>query len=303
MSEVLAAPPRPRWPARVAAWAIAAAVLFIAARKVDFAALLAALREASWGFIALAVICNVVGNTLARVRRWQVLLEPIPHRQRASFADLVRVSYASGAVSNLLPARAGEAVRVMELKRRRGYPAGALIAAQLAEKGIEALSLGIIAGIFTLLPGAHPAPLAIAGVAAAAAVVLLAVLPRRAPGVAGRFLEALRAVHAERSWIPSLLWSLLSDVVDILLIALCLHALGIEVHPAVWALVMLSVNLALLLPSTPGNIGVLEAGAVVALIAAGVGPEPALAFALVYHAVQLIPGTLLGAAAIWLPWR
>ncbi|MGZ6125796.1 MAG: lysylphosphatidylglycerol synthase transmembrane domain-containing protein [Myxococcales bacterium] len=303
MNEAIAVPPRPRWPARVAVTLLAAAVLFVAVRSVDFTALVDALRDASWGWVALAVICNVVGNTVARVRRWQALLEPIPHQKRASFSDLVRVSYASGAVSNLLPARAGEAVRVVELKRRRGYPAGALIAAQLAEKGIEALSLGILFGVFAVLPGAHSLPLAIAGGVAVAAVALLAVLPRRAPGVAGRFLNALRAVHAERSWIPSLLWSLLSDAVDVVLVALCLRALGIEVHPAVWAMVLLSVNLALLLPSTPGNLGVLEAGAVVALVAAGVRPEAALAFALVYHSVHLIPGTLLGALAIWLPWR
>src|SRR5205807_5501845 len=90
----------------------------------------------------------------AQTRRWQALLEPIPHRQRASFFDLVRVSFASGAVSTLLPARAGEAMRVIELKRRRGYPAGALIAAQLAEKGIQAISLGLVLGICALLPGA-----------------------------------------------------------------------------------------------------------------------------------------------------
>ncbi len=303
MSEAVVVPPRPRWLVRVAAWLIAAAVLFVAARRVDFAALAAALQGAAWGWVALALVCSLVANTLARVRRWQALLEPIPHQKRASFMDLVRISYASGAVSILLPARAGEAVRVVELKRRRGYPAGALIAAQLAEKGIEALSLGLIFGIFALLPGAHPAPLAIAGGVAGGGVALLAVLPRRAPGVAGKFLQALRAVHAERSWVRSLLWSLFSDAVDVLLVALCLRALGIEVHPAVWAMVLLSVNLALLLPSTPGNLGVLEAGAVVALVAAGVSPEAALAFALVYHSIQLVPGTILGMLAIWLPWR
>ncbi len=303
MSEAAVALPRPRWLVRIAAWAIAAAVAVVAARSVDFAALGAALQRARWEWVALALACGLLANTLARTRRWQALLEPIPNRQRASFFDLVRISYASGAISNLLPARAGEAVKVVELKRRRGYPAGALIAAQLAEKGIEAISLGLVFGIFALLPGAHPAPLAIAGAAAASAVALLAVLPRRAPGVAGKFLAALRAVHAERSWVRSLLWSLFSDTVDLLLVALCLRALGIAVHPAVWAMVLLSVNFALLLPSTPGNLGVLEAGAVVALVAAGVPPEAALAFALVYHAIQLIPGTLLGALAIWLPWR
>jgi hypothetical protein len=33
-----------------------------------------------------------------------------------------------------------------------------------------------------------------------------------------------------------------------------------------------------------------------------VAPEPALAFALVYHAVHLVPGSVLGAVAIALPW-
>jgi uncharacterized membrane protein YbhN (UPF0104 family) len=294
---------RPRWPLRAAAWLIAAAVVVIVVRRTDFSALGSALRGTAWGWVVLAVVCNVVGTTVARVRRWQALLEPIPHRQRASFFDLVRISFASGAVSNLLPARAGEAVRVVELRRRRGYPAGALIAAQLAEKGIEAISLGVLFGACALLPGSDSTPLAVAGAIAAAAIVLLAVLPRRAPGVAGRFLDALRAVHAERSWIRSLLWSLLSDAVDLLLVGLCLRALGIEVHPAVWAMVLLSINLALLLPSTPGNLGVLEAGAVVALTASGVAAEPALAFALVYHAVHLVPGTLLGVVAISLPWE
>ena len=134
-------------------------------------------------------------------------------------------------------------------------------------------------------------------------MVVLAVLPRRAPGVAGRFLHALRAVHAERSWVRSLLWSLLSDAVDLALVGFCLHALGIDVHPAVWGMVLLSINLSLLLPATPGHLGVLEAGAVVALTAAGVSPEPALAFALVYHLVHLVPGTLLGVLALAVPWE
>jgi len=75
------------------------------------------------------------------------------------------------------------------------------------------------------------------------------------------------------------------------------------VHPGVWAMVLLSINLALLLPSTPGHFGILEAGAVVALTTAGVAAEPALAFALVYHAVHLVPGTVLGALAISVPWK
>jgi uncharacterized membrane protein YbhN (UPF0104 family) len=297
-------PARPRWLLRAAGWLLAAAVVFVVLRRIDFTTLGSALRTTDWRWVALAFACNVIGNTVAQTRRWQALLEPIPNRQRASFLDLLRISWASGAVNNLLPARAGEAVRVIELKRRRGYPASALIAAQLAEKGIEAISLGLLFGLCALLPGAQlRPPLAIAGALAVAAVVVLAVLPRRAPGVAGRFLHALRAVHAERSWVRSLLWSIVSDAVDLALVGFCLHALGIDVHPAVWGMVLLSINLTLVLPSTPGNLGTLEAGAVVALTAAGVPPEPALAFALVYHSVHFVPGTVFGVLALAVPWE
>jgi uncharacterized membrane protein YbhN (UPF0104 family) len=301
VSEAVVAP-RPRWLLRVAGWLLAAAVVVFVLRRVDFAALGSALERADWWWVALAVAANVLANAPARVLRWQALLEPIPHRRRASFLDLLRISLASGAISNLFPARAGEAVRVLEMKRRRGYPASALIAAQLAEKGIEAISLGLLFGLCALLPGARSAPLAIAGALAAAAVLVLFLLPRRAPGVAGRFLDALRALHAERSWVRSLLWSLVSDFVDLALVGLCLHALGIGVPPAIWAMVLLSINLTLLLPATPAHLGVLEAGAVVALTTAGVAPEPALAFALVYHAVHLVPGTLLGVLALAVPY-
>src|SRR3989442_5725119 len=150
----------------------------------------------------------------------------------------------------------------------------------MAEKGSQAISLGLVLGICALLPGAWAPPLALAGAVAAVAVALLAVLPRHAPGVAGRFLDALRTLHAERSWVRSLLCSMVSDAVDLLLVGLCLRALGIDVHPGVWAMVLLSINLALLLPATPGHFGILEAGAVVALTTAGVAAEPALPFAL-----------------------
>ena len=48
-------------------------------------------------------------------------------------------------------------------------------------------------------------------------------------------------------------------------------------------------NLAIAIPSTPGHLGALEAGASLGLIAVGVDRESALAFALVYRVVQWVP--------------
>ena len=64
--------------------------------------------------------------------------------------------------------------------------------------------------------------------------------------------------------------------------------------PGGWLLVYLAVNLASALPSTPGQIGLIEAGAVFALVGLGVGPNHSPAFALLYHLAHLLPTTLLG---------
>jgi uncharacterized protein (TIRG00374 family) len=55
-------------------------------------------------------------------------------------------------------------------------------------------------------------------------------------------------------------------------------------------------SLGMLLPSTPGAIGVYEASAVLALSWFGVEKEQALGIALFIHALQFIPTTLLGCA-------
>lgn len=305
---------RPRRLAQIAGWGIAAALVVLAARRIDLPGLSAALRGARVLPLALAVVCNLVANTLARVRRWEALLQPLPHGpRRAGFFDLARLLYAGYAVSNLLPARAGEALRVAELHRRRGYAVAGLVAVQLAEKVIETLSLGLLCGLVSLTAGPGRAPLAVGGALAAGGLALLLIAPRRVPaqraaqGRLGAFLEtllrAMRSVHARRSWLRGLFWSLLSDTTDLLLVGLCLRALGLELPPSAWALVLFSVNLAILLPSTPGQVGVLEAGGVVALAAAGVPAEPALAFAFAYHAVHLLPTTALGLAGLFLPWE
>lgn len=308
------ASPRPRWLLQAAGWAVTAALVGLAARRIELAGLVAALRGARAWPLALAVLCNVVANTLARVRRWQALLGPLQHGPRAAgFVDLARLLYAGYAVSNLLPARAGEAVRVAELHRRRGYPVAGLVGAQLAEKVVETLSLGLLCGLLALTGGPGQAPLAVGGALALGGLILLLALPRRMPALEvarGRvaaflqgLLRALRAVHARRSWLRSLGWSLLSDTTDLLLVGLCLRALGLEAPPSAWALVLFSVNLAILLPSTPAQVGILEAGAVVALSAAGVPAAPALAFAIAYHAVHFLPSTALGLAGLVLPWE
>jgi uncharacterized membrane protein YbhN (UPF0104 family) len=64
----------------------------------------------------------------------------------------------------------------------------------------------------------------------------------------------------------------------------------------VWIADLFTLNLTIMVPSTPAQVGAFEVGALVGLKVLHVEGEPALAFALLYHALQVIPIILGGLA-------
>jgi len=274
-----------------------------------------ALRGAAPAWFALALAVNLSANTASRVRRWAALLRAVARSgPQVGGLELAKILFASQALSNLLPARAGEAVRVVEL-RRQGYSVPGLLAAQLLEKVVEAASLCLVAGVAAAAAGMPPIfrvplwSLAPIGIGLLATFAILGRLPRRwgePSGRVGAFLarlgDSLGRVGSPAVWLRSLLWSCSADLSDAAVLGLCLHAVGVHLGLAAWLVTLLAINLAILVPSTPGHLAVMEAAAGAALIALGVPAERALAGAVLYHTVQIIPPTALGLAVLTRRW-
>src|SRR5207302_2424226 len=68
-----------------------------------------------------------------------------------------------------------------------------------------------------------------------------------------------------------------------------LRAFHLRLSPLAGLLVVIAINLALVLPSSPAAVGVFEAATLVALSAYGVSTSEALPVALVLHLVNLVP--------------
>lgn len=306
----------------------------VLARRLDFARVLAALRQADGRLVALAALVNVTLNTVARVRRWAALLAALPRRGAgARFGELATLYFASQAASNLLPARAGEALRVVQLHRRHGYAVSGLITVQLVETLIGGMTLGLLALVVAPLPQTPaslsaalftfslgglggglalfwlarraPAPSATEAPKAEARNEPIASPPSAAPrgvarlvalgrGAVARLVEAVGHLRSPRVWAGAAVWSLASDVTDVLMVGLVLTAVGVSLSPVGWIVAFVAINLVLILPTTPAQLGVLEMGAVAALRALGVDANAALAFALLYHAAHVVPPTLVG---------
>ncbi len=303
---------------------LAAGALALAARGTDLSRAAAAVRRADWRLIALAAAVNVPLIAALRTGRFAALLRGLPHEgPKAGFLELSRLLLAARAVSLALPGgRAGDLLRATVLRRRHGYPWEAVAASHLAEPAIEALSLALPA--LALLALARPPRVLFAGLATMGALGVgaagLGLYFARSGGrrrarrgdetqpsgrkrarlsrIVATARDGMRLLKDPRTWALCLFISLVSDALDVAMIALCAAATGIHLGLAESLMVLVAVNVALVLPAAPGNLGLLEAGAVLAVTALGRPAPLAVAFSAVYHAAHLFPVALAGGACL-----
>jgi uncharacterized protein (TIRG00374 family) len=308
--------------------ALFVALAWLLARKIDLGVFAEALRLARWPELVAAALLAATACMGGLIARLYTLLRALPHDEPVGRWELASIHFASSAAHNLLPAPAGEVLRTVQLRRRHGYSVGALVAAQLIEKVIEALGLGIgtlvVASLGGLPRGLGLWMYAFAALGAGGAIVALAIgwrwrpseapyavtdglpLAERVRAHASNFFRRLgEGMHQLRSpsvWRRALSWSMLSDLANAITVGLCLMAVGVTLPLSAWFLLMLVARAAGLAPSTPGQFGVQEAGVVLALALLGVDRSRALAVAFLHHLVHFVPVTLIGLFELRRQW-
>lgn len=256
--------------------------------------LVAAFRNARlWPVIVASAIA--IGVYVFKAISWRIMLAP---RFDIGLPRLLRYTIVAFAASAIAPARAGEIVRVWILKRRDGVDAATSIAVATSEKALDALSLLVLAAP---LPWLLPLPswvahgmLGIAAIAALAVPVVMVASARvRRDSWAWRFLASLE--RRPRELVVCFFVLLVGWLTDLVAVKLVMYSLDISVPWAGALLVMFVVNVAISLPSTPAQLGTLELGVLIPLVdILHVAKEPAIAFALLYHATQTLPTLVLG---------
>jgi uncharacterized protein (TIRG00374 family) len=286
--------------------------LFFLFRGVAWSSVGTTLRSARPEMLVAVVAANAL---MLVVKSWRlrVLL-----RGAAGFRPCFLAKLSSSAMNNVVPFRGGDMARLWMLQRH----------ANMSKTGAAAIA--IVEALFDL---ATLAPLALAGGAAVhgqhwaigAAVglgVVAAVLlvlsrrmarraqpeqPRAGAGRARRWLAAFAArirpgVAALRErgvFSRALVASALGWILEVAMVVLCGRAVGLPVNPLLAGVLLLAINVALAVPSSPAGAGAFEGAAVIALMLAGIAKSPAVAFALLYHLIQIVPVTAVGAVVVW----
>jgi len=305
----------------VTGWLVAALLVWLALRGIDWRAALAATRSAHVGWLLLAVLCNLAILWLWAAL-WRVLLPP---GARVPYVRMFEITAVTSAIMNTVPALVGHASAVALLTRRGGLPPRtslSLLALDQVVEGITKLAVFALAVAVVELPPWMRAGAVGLGAVVAVLVGVLWIVGARAPrqttvddGARGtaatgfrRRLSALHAgLHADfhvlrrpRQGALALVLGLAMKGAEAAAIACVLRAVGADVPMGAAFVVLGATNLATMLPVAPGNLGTYEAGAVAAYRWLGVPPELALAAALLQHGCFLLPA--VGAGLAWLPF-
>ena len=288
---------------RVAAIAAVAAGLWWFIRTMDFAALGRAFRTAKLWPLVLAAALNFAclwGKAVV----WRLMLAP---RHVVKITRLFRLTIATFAASAIAPARAGEVLRVWSLKRRDGVPVADTAAVAVTEKLLDGITMVILAAPVPWLVPGLPSWVATAIAVCAAIAVAVFVGLYLAVGRVGRaeqpgpiedaswraglrrFITGMHILHSPRPLLGTLGVLIFVWLLDLGEVMAVLYAVDVHLPIAAGLLTLFTLNLTIAVPSTPAQVGALEVGALIALDLLHVQREAALAFALLYHALQVIP--------------
>ena len=290
------------------AFLLAAWLLYLSLRGVDWRSVYVLLSGAKIGFLALGGLLSSLA-LLLRALRWRVLLQA---------EGTVRVPDAFWATSagyfgnNFLPGRAGELVRTFMISSRSNLSAAYVLTTALSERVADAIALVSIGGLVLLTIPVRPGWLAAAakpvGAIALCGMVLIAILPRLHRWIA-IVLEMLPVPGSIRMMLTNLLEQVLLGIRSfhharrlLMFVALTAaiwsidatgtivggYALGLSISYPMAFLLLAGLGLGSALPSTPGYVGIYQFVAVTVLMPFGLSRSNAIGYILLAQAMSYL---------------
>ncbi len=260
-----------------------------------------------------------------RAWRWHYLLKPIKEIPTKTMFPITTIGYMG---NNIYPARAGEVLRAVILKRREGVPVSASLATIIVERifdGVVMLAfvfvnlseLAKLTGASGFVGNIQQVAIYGTGVflGALGVFLLAAMFPQRTAkigvwmverltpkrmhtkiiGIMSKFLDGLASLRSPFNVLMVFFTSVIIWLLETGKYWFVMHAFNFSV--SFFALMLMNgiVNLATTIPSAPGYIGTFDAPGIAVLTAYGVDQAVAAGYTLTLHVALWLPITILGA--------
>ena len=282
------------------------------------------LQDAQYFWLLPGVGVYFVG-VWVRAWRWHFLLRPVKPVPTSTMFPIVAIGYMG---NNIYPARAGEVLRAVVLKKREDIPISVSLATVIVERVYDGVVM--LAFVFLNLPKLARLTMnsgfvgdiqnlalwgAAAFLGALIAFLLAAMFPHQAEkiiawisnhliperfrkqvfGIALKFLGGLESLRSPREAVMVFLTSILIWLLETGKYWFVMQAFDFQVSFFVLMLMNGIVNLATTIPSAPGYVGTFDAPGIAVLKAFGVAGGIAAGYTLVLHVALWLPITALGA--------
>ncbi len=306
---------------------ISAIFLYLVLRKIDYSTLWQVLKAANYWWLIPGVAVYFVALWV-RSWRWHYLLRPLKAISTRTMFPIVTMGYAG---NNIFPARAGEVVRAVILKRKEGVPISASLATIIVERvfdGIVMLAFvfvnlaeltrltSVTIDVVGLKIGIREVAIwgSVAFFGALAVFLIAAMFPaptdrlvtwlveRLAPvrlrektlSISRRFLDGLESLRSPFDVLMVFFTSVLIWLLETVKYWFVMHAFSFTV--SFFALMLMNgvVNLATTIPSAPGYLGTFDLPGIAVLEAYNIPREIAASYTFVLHFALWFPVTALG---------
>jgi len=272
---------------------------------VDSRAVLDALAHAPWLAVAGCAVSALVMLALQSLRWWSVMRPVLGVR----YVDACRAFAVAATFNALVPGRGGDLVKVEAMARRTGKSRATVVGAEVVDRWLDAA--GWVPAFAIACALGDPPPWLVTALGTFAAgltlwAVVMVVLGRvgfrfsdtsRMGRVWSALTAGMQTFRSRRILLIALLLAPLPWLWETVVIAFAGRAFGLDLTLVMAFSLLMAFNLATVVPS-PGGVGTTEAGGTAALAFFGFDRSKALAFMLVYHLAQLVPGVLAGAIVL-----
>ncbi len=260
-----------------------------------------------------------------RAWRWHYLLGPIKKIPTQTMFPITTIGYMG---NNIYPARAGEVLRAVILKRKESVPVSASLATIIVERifdGVVMLAfvfvnlseLAKLTGASGFVGNIQQVAVIGTGIFLGALLIFLlaAMFPHttmkaglwliyhfvpqrfhaRMIGLSNKFLDGLASLRSPLNVLMVFVTSVIIWLLETGKYWFVMHAFDFSV--SFFALMLMNgiVNLATTIPSAPGYIGTFDAPGIAVLTAYGVDQATAAGYTLTLHVALWLPITVLGA--------
>lgn len=299
----------------------------MAFRKIDYAELLYAMKRADYYYFLPAILITLFQFYLRSVR-WKYLVDPLKKVSVMSLLSAVSIGYMA---NNILPARIGEFVRAYALGNKEGVSISASFATVVVERILDMLTVFILMLAVLYLIQLPPEKAATeqmlkqgGGAAALIFFLFLIILfyfkkhrlffmefiskiirpvsDRTAEKLCSffdSFVGGLSILQNGKHLFPIVIYSFAVWLISSLPIYLILTSFGYQMPYSISIFILVLLAFAVAIPSAPGFIGTFHYACATGLEIFGATKEEALSVAIILHAINFLPITLVGFCFLW----